>query len=466
MRQRIALLLTTAFTVLFATAHRLNAKEAPSNATPSPALQAYVAKPDATYQWKKRREGTLGEGSYVELILTSQTWRDIVWKHQLFIYRPSTVANGTQALLLIAGGSWKPELEQQPAQSDDKLPGEAHIVAALAESLRAPVAVLLQVPEQPLFDGMVEDEIISHTFAEFMKTNDVEWPLLLPMVKSVVRAMDAIEEFAHAEWQLDVEHFLVTGASKRGWTTWLTGAVDPRVNAIAPMVIDMLNMKPHMKLQELSFGGYSEQIHDYTEKGLQDHMDNSRGDALRSIVDPYSYRGQLKQPKLIILGTNDRYWPVDALNLYWDDLEGEKYILYVPNNGHGLRDHMRLVGTVSALHEQITGGKAMPKLDWKYEEHGDSLRLVLSSDTKPEAVRSWNAASETRDFREASWESQAVTASDNEGRRFVVEIEKPADGFAAVFAEAEFNGRPIPFYLSTNLRVVPADEAAATGGGN
>jgi PhoPQ-activated pathogenicity-related protein len=465
MRLRTHLLITASI-VLVVYATELNAKESPITATPSPALQAYVSKPDATYEWKKRREGTLGEGTYAELILTSQTWRDIAWKHQLFLYRPSKVNNGSQALLLIAGGSWKPEFEKQPAESDARLPGEAHIVAALAESLRAPVAVLLQVPEQPLFDGMVEDEIISHTFAEFMKTNDAEWPLLLPMVKSAVRAMDAIEEFARAEWQLDVEHFLVTGASKRGWTTWLTGAVDPRVNAIAPMVIDMLNMKPHMELQELSFGGYSEQIHDYTEKGLQDHMDSSRGDALRSIVDPYSYRSQLKQPKLIILGTNDRYWPVDALNLYWDDLEGEKYILYVPNNGHGLRDHMRLVGTVSALHEQITGGKAMPKLEWKYEDRGDSLRLVLSSDTKPEAVRSWNAASETRDFREASWESQDVSASDGEGRRFVVEIEKPANGFAAVFAEAEFNGRPMAFYLSTNLRVVSAGEAAATGGGN
>jgi PhoPQ-activated pathogenicity-related protein len=465
MRLRITHLLITAL-ILVVVSSRLQAKEFRTTATPSPALQVYVSKPDATYQWKKRRGGTLGQGSYVELILTSQTWRDIAWKHQLFIYRPSTVANGSQALLLVAGGSWKPELEKEPGQPDAKLPGEAHIVAALAESLRAPVAVLLQVPEQPLFGGMVEDEIISHTFAEFMKTNDAEWPLLLPMVKSVVRAMDAIEEFAHAEWQLDVQHFLVTGASKRGWTTWLTGAVDPRVNAIAPMVIDMLNMKPHMKLQEASFGGYSEQIHDYTDKGLQDHLDSDRGDALRSIVDPYNYRRQLKQPKLIILGTNDRYWPVDALNLYWDDLEGEKYILYVPNNGHGLRDHMRLVGTVSALHDQITGGKSMPKLDWKYEDRGETLRLQLSSDTKPEAVRSWNAASETRDFREARWESQPVPADDGEGRRYVIEVKKPADGFAAVFAEAEFNGRPMPFNLSTNLRVVPPVEAAATVDGN
>ena len=466
MRQRPNILLITAVTLVVVSASKLQAKESPTPAKPSPVLEQYIAKPDATYQWKKRREGKLGNGQFVELTLTSQTWRDITWKHQLFIYRPSAVDDGAQALLLIAGGTWKPELEQKPADAGANLPGEAHVVATLAESLRSPVAVLLQVPEQPLFGGMVEDEIISHTFAQFMRTNDGEWPLLLPMVKSVVRAMDAIEEFAHAEWQLDVERFLVTGASKRGWTTWLTGAVDPRVNAIAPMVIDMLNMKPHMKLQEASFGGYSEQIHDYTDKGLQDHMDSDRGDALRSIVDPYSYRGQLKQPKLIILGTNDRYWPVDALNLYWDDLEGEKYILYVPNNGHGLRDHMRLVGTVCALHHHITGGKALPKLDWKFEDRGESLRLELATDARPEAVRSWTAESDSRDFRQARWESQSVRADGGEGRRFVIDLKKPANGFAAVFAEAQFNGQPMPFYLSTNLRVVAPGAAGGTVDGN
>ncbi len=76
------------------------ADQAPENA-----LAAYVAKPDDSYGWKKHDEGTLDKASYVELILTSQTWRDIPWKHQLCVMKPSNVKAGAKhGLLIIAGG--------------------------------------------------------------------------------------------------------------------------------------------------------------------------------------------------------------------------------------------------------------------------------------------------------------------------------------------------------------------------
>ena len=123
----------------------------------------------------------------------------------------------------------------------------------LAERLATPVAVLRQVPFQPIF-GMREDDLIAHTFEQYVKTGEADWPLLLPMVKSVVRAMDATQVYATDSWDLSIEEFTVTGASKRGWTTWLTAAVDPRVTALAPMVIDMLNMRAADRAPEGGLG--------------------------------------------------------------------------------------------------------------------------------------------------------------------------------------------------------------------
>ena len=422
----------------------------------SDALKQYVAKPDPSYHWTKRREGTLGKGTYVELTLTSQTWHDIVWKHQLFIYKPSQVTHAEEAILYVDGGNWKPELEQQPAPGDDKLPSAAILIANAAENAQAPVAVLLQVPQQPVFGGLREDQIISYTFQKYLETQDDDWPLLLPMVKSAVRAMDTVQQFAHDNWQLDIKHFMVTGASKRGWTTWLTGAADQRVNAIAPMVIDMLNMGPQVALQMLSFGGFSERIHDYTDKGLQKFLFSPGGMSLQAIVDPYSYRDEIREPKLILLGTNDPYWPVDALNVYWDGLEGEKYICYEPNGVHGLRDYPRLIGDLTALHLGALTGKPLPKLTWSYEDRGDDVRLTITSDTLPEKARVWTASADTRDFRQAHWESHGTKHDDDSDKVFLFDLPKPDRGYSDMFGDVEFAGERLPFYLCTQMRVIQA----------
>ena len=52
--------------------------------------------------------------------------------------------------------------------------------------------------------------------------------------------MDAVTEFA-GQKNYKVEKFMVAGASKRGWTTWTTAAVDKRVFAAVPIVMVSLN---------------------------------------------------------------------------------------------------------------------------------------------------------------------------------------------------------------------------------
>jgi PhoPQ-activated pathogenicity-related protein len=413
-------------------------------------LKDYVQRPDDTFRWNKRREGKLSGGDYAELILTSQTWRGIPWKHQLFVFKPAEVADARQAILLIGGGRWRDSLEGPPAEGES-LPREAQVIATAATALKCPVAVLLHVPHQPILGGMVEDQAISYTFDQYLKTRDPDWPLLLPMVKSAVRGMDAVQQFGKQDWSLDIKGFTLTGASKRGWTTWLTSAVDSRVTALMPMVIDVLNMTPQMKHQLETWGRFSEQIQDYTDRGIQGRIGTEAGEQLNRIVDPYAYRQSLMQPKLIMLGTNDRYWPLDALNLYWDGLPGEKYVCYVPNNGHGLSDFARIVGGLTALHARASGKLELPKLAWKLQPNGRTLQLTVTSDIKPQRVLAWIATAPTKDFREARWESRPA-AEHNGGYEYALDY--PSSGYAAMFGEAMFNGTPLPYYLSTNVKIV------------
>ncbi len=68
--------------------------------------------------------------------MTSQSWQDTTWKHQLFIYKPAVIRSDSQALLLVDGGAWKPELEA-PAKEGEDLPGNAKILLTAADMLQA-----------------------------------------------------------------------------------------------------------------------------------------------------------------------------------------------------------------------------------------------------------------------------------------------------------------------------------------
>jgi PhoPQ-activated pathogenicity-related protein len=327
--------------------------------------------------------------------------------------------------------------------------------------LGAPVAILRQVPFQPLFERR-EDALIAYTFDEYLKTGEGDWPILLPMVKSAVRGMDAVQEFTQQRWQMPVDKFMVAGASKRGWTTWLTAAIDPRVASAAPMVIDMLNFKEQIGLQRATFGELSEEVQDYERIDLPGRINTDLGRKLMEMVDPYSYRDRLLQPKLILLGTNDRYWPLDALKLYWNGLSEPKRVLYVPNQGHGIADINRLIGSLSALHRYSARGELLPQVSWTFSPTATTLGLNVETDRAPRRLMAWTAVSATRDFRKSHWQSHACTHAANGTYRCETKI-KP-NQYTALYGEASFRDRDEPdFSLSTGVCINGGLEASPPG---
>lgn len=426
---------------------RTFAKEPPKTEIPT-ALQTYVAAPDSTYGYKVEGSEELEGCTVHKLLLTSQTWQGIPWRHALYAYVPANVQHDDTVLLFITGGA-----NGGTPGRDDMAMG-----ARLAQAAGVAVVFLHQTPNQPLFGDRVEDDLISETFLRYLETRDATWPLLFPMVKSAASAMTAIQEFGKQRYGVNVERFVVTGGSKRGWTTWLTAVADKRVAGIAPIVIDTLNLPEQMKHQIECWGEYSEQIADYTTKGLVDVMLNEPENPLWRWVDPYTYRSRLTLPKLIINGTNDRYWTVDAMSLYWDDLVGEKHARYVPNAGHGLGDGKEgALKTLAAFTRHIAADEPMPKLEWDFDETDDQLSLRLSSSPQPKSVRLWVAHAGARDFRDSEWKATELKAvasagGDDDGEHYVGVVPKPESGYVACFGEATFETGPLQYNLSTLLR--------------
>jgi PhoPQ-activated pathogenicity-related protein len=411
---------------------------APSHA--ANALERYIQQPDHTFAWHVDTQTTI-EGVMVTYVkMTSQTWRGHPWSHHLQIIRPHHLRHPEMALLLITG--------------DHSTAGSAAMLQALADRAGSVVAEVTRVPNQPLFEGRKEDALLAYTFDQFLRTGDDTWPALLPMTKSAVRAMDTLQAWAQQKHVQTIEKFVVTGASKRGWTTWLTGAVDPRVAAIAPMVIDVLNMPAQTEWAEKVYGNPSDKLSDYTELNLAQHMNSPSMQRLRSWIDPYSYRARYTMPKLLLLGTNDPYWTVDSLRHYWDDLPEPKLVFQTPNAGHRLGQEA--TETLAAFFEMMTEKEPLPKMDWRMAADGHGLMRV-TVDRPAKAMHLWTADSATRDFRRAKWSRQTLDIAPGSSMASA-EIDPPASGYRAFMGEVVLSTSSGHEYkLSTQVQVLPDD---------
>ena len=433
MKQKINLHRTFSgiFLIWIALSGFLSCTTTPEPVRPETALQSYLQNKDQSYAWELTGSEDLNGPTAHTLLLTSQQWREHLWKHTLTVIVPEEMDHDG-ALLFITGGKNKDGMPIKRGGDDEFIMS----LAQVAEKNKAMVAIIWQIPNQPLYDGMTEDELISFTLHNFQNDGDFTWPLLFPMVKTAVRAMDAVQEFSKEILQREIDSFVVTGASKRGWTTWLTGANDSRVEAIAPMVIDVLNMPVNLDYQVKVWEEYSIQIQDYVSLGIPQQVHTEDGNNISAMVDPYSYRDKLDMPKMIFIGTNDEYWPVDAIKHYIDDIPGENYIHYVPNAGHGLGDGQQALTALSAFFGNTLLHLPYPRCKWGVAE--DESLITLSVESSPDKLlgaQLWSSDSQDRDFRDEVWSSLEVDKQD----QIEVVVDIPESGFRAFYLDLVYS---------------------------
>ncbi|MFO0942292.1 MAG: PhoPQ-activated protein PqaA family protein, partial [Pirellulales bacterium] len=241
-------------------------------------LDRYVNKPDPSFSWKVVSTKNVEGLTLVTMDVVSQNWltpdkvNRTEWRHWVTVAFPSKVKSNI-GFLMIGGGSNK---DTTPPNPDDR-------ILQIAKATGTAVAELKMVPNQPLIfhnDGVsrTEDDLIGYTWDQFLKTGDPEWPARNPMVKSAVRAMDAITEMMASEdgGKQKVDKFVVAGGSKRGWTTWITGAVDKRVVGIIPIVIDVVNVNTSMQHHFAAYGFWAPAVGNYVQHSIMQRMDHPK----------------------------------------------------------------------------------------------------------------------------------------------------------------------------------------------
>ena len=281
-------------------------------------------------------------------------------------------------------------------------------------------AALFQIPNEhivftsdPIQKSRSEDAIIAFTWDHFLKDpSDPTWLVRFPMVKASLRAMDAVAEWvAQSEAVAEgwtASYFSVAGASKRGWTTWLVGAVDPgRVKAIAPIVLDALNFIPFCHHQWKAYGGWSFALSDYYDEDIMDRIDTDNMQTLAELEDPFYYLERLTMPTMVINAVGDEFQQPDDTHFWWDRLPEPKHFLMVPNAEHSLATGIaEAVPAIGTWIKYVLDGRPVPTMDWAIDNSTGAISVTLHTDPVDKATlhvrkywaNSWGG-NKRRDFR-------------------------------------------------------------------
>ena len=325
--------------------------------------------------------------------LDSKKVEDVEWWHYVDIVIPKETQTDTGIIFIDSG-----------VKDEDYFRLDSTSIS-YALKTKSVIVNIHNIPAQPINflsseqDSFYEDDLIAYAWSQFLekgaKQKDIEWLPRLPMTRAVVRSMDLAQEIT-LQQNINVKDFVVSGASKRGWAAWTTAAVDERVIAVVPMVIDMLNLVPSFENHYRSYGEFSPAVQSYVNYNIQDWMGTDEFKTLMSYVEPYYFKEKLTMPKYLINAGSDEFFSTDSWRFYFDELIGDKLLRYVPNANHSLEGRYLNDDLISYFYRIVNDVK-MPSLNWKL--NNDSIDVILDYNGNY-SVSIWSAKNdEGRDFR-------------------------------------------------------------------
>jgi len=442
-------------------------------------LQQFVRLPDESYSWHDTKERVSGVDSdsgvawtgYI-LNMTSQTWMTNakvdfpLWWHIMVVVVPDRVEFKDYATLTLDFGvnelgpdgrydtvSIHNRLSHEPADGPAMeindgnlrrhladLKKAAHKAAYIATHTRAVATSVLELPngeetfaDDPVHMRRTTDVLKAYTYTNFLDhPQEPERIMDLPVAKAVTRAMDTVMAFTRSLPTGPVSRFGVTGYSKLGMATWLIGALDERVKAIAPAAIPLtLRSGPPAEFAAppflaplfrtyLSFIKPQEFSQLYLPVALS--LNTQEFERLHSIIDPVAFPERLTVPKFYLMGTSDQVIAAEDQALeYLPEMPGHNSYLAVPNSEHD-EILVKSLPSVASFFRGYLLGKSAPEIAYAFEAANGTIAARQASGHRPLAVRHWSGVHEAgglwreRQLQEqqpgsGSWAAQVGQAS-------------------------------------------------------
>ena len=209
------------------------------------------------------------------------------------------------------------------------------------------------------------------------------------MAKAAIKAMDATTSYIKNTTGATLSRWVTAGASKRGATTWMTGAVgDPRIIGIVPIVFDVLNFRQGVQHMWRTLGNWTFAFTDYRDMNitlyLNDGTDNM--DVLAAQVDPLAYAENLTMSKLVVDATGDEFFQPQDDDFWWGKLPGECLRMMVDNAEHSMATGaLYLITGAEAWYAALLAGAPRPTFTWQRSPAGDEIAVTVTGQ-QPVAV--------------------------------------------------------------------------------
>lgn len=210
-----------------------------------------------------------------------------------------------------------------------------------------------------------------------------------PMAKAAIKAMDATTSYIKNTTGATLSRWVTAGASKRGATTWMTGAVgDPRIIGIVPIVFDVLNFRQGVQHMWRTLGNWTFAFTDYRDMNvtlyLNDGSDNL--DVLAAQIDPLAYKENLTMSKLVVDATGDEFFQPQDDDFWWGQLPGENLRMMVDNAEHSMATGaLYLITGAEVWMKALLDGTPRPSFTWDRAPDGSAITVTVTGQ-QPVAV--------------------------------------------------------------------------------